>query len=131
MSVELNNRIAVKQMVISFYAKVREDVILNPIFNNHLFNDELWEHHFEKLTDFWESLLLHSNSYNGQAGAIHLWVDMQANYKIEQSHFDRWLRLFRNNITENFKGELADKAIVLSESIAQTFHMKMQSAKRR
>ena len=131
MLIELNNRAAIKKMVTSFYNNIREDAVLNPIFNNHLFNDELWEHHFEKLTDFWESILHHKNSYDGQPGPIHLWVDMQANYKIKQPHFDRWLDLWRANIKNNFYGESADRAIIVAESLAKNFHSKMQMAKAR
>ena len=127
---EIKDRAQVKLMVTSFYSTVKEDELLNPILGNHLFDDEMQEEHFEKLTDFWESALHGKRVYNGRPGAIHLGVDMKAVYKIERFHFERWLELWRKNINDQFCGEHADRAIALAENLAVNFLRNMTMNKR-
>ena len=51
---QLENRNDVAQLVRAFYAKIRQDELLGPIFNESI---QDWEPHLEKLTDFWEGNL--------------------------------------------------------------------------
>jgi len=47
----IQNRSDVNQLVNVFYAKIRKDDLLGPIFNKHII-DEQWPEHLDKLTDF-------------------------------------------------------------------------------
>ena len=51
---DIKDREDVSLLVNTFYAKVRNDKVLGPIFNN-IIND--WDAHLELLTDFWETQL--------------------------------------------------------------------------
>ena len=50
----IHTREDVSLLVRTFYAKVRKDELLGPIFNG-IIKD--WETHLELLTDFWETNL--------------------------------------------------------------------------
>ena len=51
------------RLVTLFYARVREDAELGPIFNDAIAD---WPEHLEKLAAFWSSVLLTSGRYKGQ-----------------------------------------------------------------
>ena len=47
----------IAKLVPAFYARVRADAVLGPIFNGAI---EDWPHHLAKLQAFWSSVLLTS-----------------------------------------------------------------------
>jgi hemoglobin len=46
----------IHRLVHAFYAKVRLDPALGPIFNREI--GDGWDHHLAKLCDFWSSVML-------------------------------------------------------------------------
>ena len=44
----------IRTLVLTFYAKVRKDPTLGPIFDQAIGD---WDDHLEKLTDFWSSVM--------------------------------------------------------------------------
>ena len=104
---ELKDRVSISLLVNTFYAKVRADETLGPIFN-HIIHD--WPSHLQKLTDFWERTLLSHKVYKGNPLAAHNKVDMEMDNSITMAHFGRWLQLWFSTIDENFEGEKATLA---------------------
>jgi hemoglobin len=90
---EIESREEVSLLVRSFYAKIRLHAKLGPIFNG-IVKD--WEQHLERLTDFWEMVLLQTGPGSGKFNPIpvHKEVDNFVNNEIEQRHFGNWLELF-------------------------------------
>jgi hemoglobin len=76
----------IAQLVRTFYAKVRQDPTLGPIFNRHVEN---WDEHLSKLCDFWSSVTLMTRRFSGSPMAAHAQVAA-----IQPVHFVRWLQLF-------------------------------------
>lgn len=111
----------VKQLVDTFYAKVREDELLSPIFNNVI--KEHWPEHLEKLYRFWQTVLLEEHTYFGSPFIPHVKLP------VEKEHFDRWLQLFFSNIDDQFKGEKAEEAKWRAQKMAQMFQMKIEMYK--
>lgn len=107
----------VKLLVNSFYARVREDDLLGPIFNEKI--GDHWPEHLEKLSRFWQTILLQEHTYYGSPFAPH------ANLPIDKNHFDRWLYLFFETVDENFVGEKAKEAKIRAEKMAQMFYSKI------
>jgi len=105
----IKNRRDISQLVNVFYAKIRKDELLGPIFNRHI-SDEKWPEHLSKLTDFWETNLFGLAKFKGNPSAKHLKVDANLNHTIEQTHFGKWLQLWFETINELYEGELAIKA---------------------
>ena len=105
----INSREDISKLVHRFYAKIRKNELLGPIFNNHI-TEELWPEHLEKLTDFWETNLFGIAKFKGNPSKKHRNVDANLGHTIEQKHFGTWLQLWFETIDELFEGDLADKA---------------------
>ena len=105
----LRDRNDIETLVNAFYAKVRHNELLGPIFNAHI-PDEKWPDHLEKLADFWETNLLGVPRFKGNPSRKHIGVDKNLNHSVEQLHFGTWLQLWFQTIDELFEGELATKA---------------------
>ncbi len=118
---EILNIADVKQLVDTFYEKVREDELLNPIFNNVI--QEHWPEHLEKMYRFWQTILLEEHTYFGSPFVPH------AKLPVKKEHFDRWLQLFYDNIDNQFKGEKAEEAKWRAKKMAEMFQMKIEMYK--
>lgn len=105
----IESRKDVHQLVTAFYAKIRQDELLGPIFNKHIATEQ-WPEHLDKLTDFWETNLFGIPKFKGNPTAKHRDVDAGLNHSIEQTHFGKWLQLWFETINELFEGELAERA---------------------
>ena len=56
-------------LVDRFYAKVRADEVLGPVFNGAVHD---WPEHLEKLSAFWSSVMLTTGRYKGNPMAAHM-----------------------------------------------------------
>lgn len=101
---DIKDRKDVSLLVNTFYAKVRNDKVLGPIFNN-IIND--WDAHLELLTDFWETQLFLKRKYFGNPVTAHEEVDEKTNQTITPEHFGFWLNLWFQTLDELFEGETA------------------------
>jgi len=87
------NESDIEQLVDSFYAKVREDDMLGPIFANAI--GDGWDLHLATMRTFWRSVMLGSASYKGNPMAAHLRLP-----RLTPLHFERWLQLWRETAAE-------------------------------
>lgn len=106
---EIENREDIGVLVNKFYAKVRKDDLLGPIFNTQIPNEN-WKEHLIKLTDFWETNLFGIPKFKGSPSQKHVLVDKNFDYTISQVHFGKWLELWFETINELYVGEIADRA---------------------
>ena len=109
----LQTRADVELMVNSFYAKVKVDPLIGPIFNDVAKVN--WDEHMPKLYDFWEDLLLGSDHYRGRPFPPHMKLDLKP------EHFRRWLELFLETVNEHFTGLKADEAKARALRIGRNF----------
>jgi hemoglobin len=58
-----------KALIPCFYARVREDPLIGPVFNGAITD---WDDHLEKLISFWSSVMLTSGRYKGNPVAAHM-----------------------------------------------------------
>jgi hemoglobin len=91
---------AIRYLVDSFYAKVRADSELGPIFKRAIPGD--WGPHLATMHDFWSSIMLTSGRYKGNPIAVHLRVE-----GMEPQLFGRWLALFAETCRELFDDDVA------------------------
>lgn len=84
----------VSQLVDTFYARVRADDLIGPVFLTALGDD--WDAHLSKLKDFWSAIALGTRRYNGRPMPAHL----RLSDRISEAHFRRWLGLFRETVDE-------------------------------
>lgn len=110
---DIENLNDIKKMVDLFYAKVRKDDLIGPIFKEKIQNH--WAEHLTKLYSFWQSVLLGEQTYTGFAFPPH------AQLPITKEHFDRWLALFTETVDSLFAGSRADEAKSRAYKIADVF----------
>jgi hemoglobin len=106
---------AIRNLVHTFYARVRCDPVLGPIFNTRV---EDWPTHLEKLCAFWSSVMLMTGRYKGTPMRAHAELP-----KIVPEHFQRWLSLFHATARETCPGAAAGLFIDRSERIAQSLQL--------
>lgn len=114
---DITNEADVRQLVDAFYAQVREDALLNPIFADVAKVD--WAQHLPKMYAFWNGLILGKPGYSGRPFPVH------AVLPVQKVHFERWLGLFKATVDTHFTGEGAERAKSAAASIAHTFAMRM------
>jgi hemoglobin len=107
----------IKQLVNTFYGKVREDKELAPIFNERI--QDRWPEHLEKMYRFWQTVLLEEQTYFGAPFVPH------ADLPVEALHFEKWLKLFNETVDELFSGEKAEEAKWRGKRMAMVFQAKI------
>ena len=104
----------IRRLVHSFYARVREDALLGPIFESRVSD---WPRHLDRLCAFWSSVALMSGRYHGQPMAAHLPLPVDA------AHFDRWLDLFALTAREVCPPAAADHFMERARRIAESLEL--------
>ena len=102
------------QLVHGFYARVRNDALLGPIFADRITD---WERHLEKMIAFWSSVALMTGRYHGAP------VPKHAGLPVTWAHFERWLALFRETADEVCTSEGAAHVVERAERIARSLHI--------
>jgi hemoglobin len=108
---------SIVQLVDAFYAKVRRDTRLGPVFERAIAADQ-WPVHLAKMYDFWSSVMLTTGRYKGNPLAVHLQVA-----GLEEGLFTDWLALFRTTAEELFPPEIAAEFRLKSERIAESLKL--------
>lgn len=107
----------VKNLVDTFYSKVRQDRLIGPVFDERI--EDRWPAHLNKMYTFWQTVLLGEHTYYGSPFPPH------ANLPVEKQHFDRWIELFYATLDELFSGEVADEARWRANKMATMFQIKI------
>jgi hemoglobin len=109
----------IQKLVSNFYAKVQNDEILGPIFNEIAKVD--WEHHLPLLTQFWSSVMLGTKQYSGNPMQKHIELARKTNLAPE--HFARWLELFSQEanvcLSEKAAQLIINRASLIASAIQQ------------
>jgi hemoglobin len=108
---DILNEEDVTLLVHTFYAKVRADALLGPIFEPIIKNN--WAPHLSRMVDFWSTILLYTRKYKDDPMPKHMQLP------VEQRHFDRWLLLFNETLDNLFTGTVTENARLRAASIAR------------
>lgn len=108
----------VKVLVDTFYAKVRENTLIGPIFNDRI--QDRWPAHLDKMYRFWQTILLSEHTYSGAPFVPH------STLPVDKAHFDTWLALFYETVEDLFVGEIADEAKMRATKMAEMFQYKLE-----
>lgn len=111
------NEDSIRALVHGFYASVREDPVIGPIFMRQIAHDR-WPRHLANMCDFWSSVLLRTGRYHGRPLPPHLRLP-----DLGDAHFARWLKLFRKQAREVFNEDDAARVIAVAERIAHSFRL--------
>ncbi len=117
-----------ERLVHRFYARVREDAELGPIFNDAIAD---WPEHLAKLHAFWSSVMLTSGRYKGQPVPAH----QKHGGRITPELFERWLALWgktaRELMTPEAAAALEFKAARIAESLQLALFFRLDDPPRR
>lgn len=104
---------AIGRLVRRFYARARRDPQIGPVFEAAVGD---WDEHFERLTDFWCSVMLGAGRYKGNPFGAHRPLPMTPDM------FETWLGLWRETTAELFEPGIAgifdEKAGRIAESLS-------------
>jgi hemoglobin len=105
----------IRDLVHAFYAKVRRDPLLGPIFNTKV---EDWDEHLAKLCRFWSSVALLTGAYKGRPMVVHAALP-----EVDAAHFVHWPALFRETADEICPPAAAALFIDRSQRIAESLQL--------
>jgi hemoglobin len=105
----IDGREGISNLLRHFYADVRQDPLIGPIFNAQIKDRK---EHLEIIASFWETLLGGSRSYARPMPMKHLPL------QLTQEHFERWLFLWQANCRAQLLADVARDMIDLANHIA-------------
>ena len=108
----------IQLLVDGFYAKVRRDPELAPIFLRAIPGD--WGPHLNKMYAFWSSVMLRTGRYKGNPVVKHFAVP-----GIQPALFERWLALFKETADELFDGAISAEFQARAERIAESLKLSL------
>lgn len=110
---------ALPPLLDAFYARVREDDLIGPVFNDAIHD---WPHHLARIGDFWSSVMLSSGRYKGNPVARHL----PHAARLTPAAFERWLQIWRQTTDEHVPGPLAHALQAKAERIGESLQLALQ-----
>lgn len=102
-----------ERVVHAFYARVRADAQIGPIFNDAIHD---WPGHLDKLSAFWSSVMFTSGRYKGRPMPAHV----RHAARITPQGFARWLALWRETTDELLPARHAAAMQEKAERIAES-----------
>jgi hemoglobin len=110
----------IAELVDRFYARVRGDEMLGPIFEAAI--GDHWGPHLARMRAFWSSVMLASRTYKGNPMVAHLNLP-----RLTREHFDRWLERWRQTTgelcTESAAAQFISKAEMIAERLLGTISL--------
>lgn len=103
---------SIAQLVHGFYADVRADPLLGPVFEKALHGR--WDAHLQRLVDFWSTVALGTRSFKGDVFGKHMALD-----GVTPAHFAAWVRLWQLHTTRLFAPEAAQQLQLAAHGIAR------------
>src|SRR5215217_5412357 len=113
------DEVMINRLVRGFYARVREDALIGPIFSSRITD---WEPHLQRMCDFWSSVALLTGRYHGQPMQRHLLLPA------DSRHFERWLTLFEQTARELCPPKAAEHFIERARRIGESLELGIAGA---
>jgi hemoglobin len=101
-----------EQLVHAFYADVRADELLGPVFDGAI--GAHWDAHLERMVEFWSTVMLRTRSFRGNVFGKHMVLE-----GIEPEHFLRWITLWHGHTSRLFAAEAAHELQQTAHGIAR------------
>ncbi len=124
MKADITSRTDVETLVDRFYEYVKSNATIGYIFNDVAQTN--WEHHLPKMYNFWSSILLGDQSFQGNPMQRH--VDLSKQTPLAAEEFEAWITLFRATVDELFQGPKAEEAKERAENIARIMLYKVSNS---
>lgn len=112
----------IERVVARFYAAVRADSVLGPVFAAHVPKDG-WPAHEDKIARFWRNVILRQRVYEGNPMQAHL-----AAGNVHAQHFPLWLGLFDKILVSELPEDVAQDFSTLAHRIAHGLRLGVEDA---
>lgn len=99
-------------LVHGFYADVRQDPLLGPVFEHALHGR--WDAHLQRLVDFWSTVALGTRSFRGDVFSKHMALE-----GVTPAHFAAWVGLWKKHTEQLFAPDVARDLQVAAHGIAR------------
>jgi len=123
MKPDISTREDIHYIITEFYKKLVSDKMMLPFFEEIVRKKEL-NHHIDVITDFWQDILLNTNTYKNNVLQKHL--DFHEKVVFEKAHFTKWLQYISISITDSFEGQTSQNMIDRAKSIAMVMQVKLK-----
>lgn len=104
----------IERLVHRFYARIRDDTLLAPVFAAHITD---WEPHLRTMCDFWSSVALMTGRFHGNPMGKH------AHLPVDSRHFDRWLEVFEQTARAVCPPTAAEHFLERARRIAESLEL--------
>jgi hemoglobin len=104
----IGEREGISNLLRHFYADVRQDPLIGPIFNAQVKD---WKTHLEMIANFWETVIGGPRTYARPMPMKHLPLQLR------EEHLERWLFLWQANCRAQLPADTAREMIDLSQHI--------------
>ena len=108
------SRDSLRALVHAFYADVRRDAALAPVFDAAI--GAHWETHLDRMVEFWCTMMLDTRSFSGSVFGTHMQLK-----GVEPVHFERWMSLWYRHTAAGFEAtdrkQLREKAEMIGRSL--------------
>lgn len=122
MKADIKDRRDVVRLVDLFYRQILVDETIGHIFTDVV--EIQLDKHMPVMYDFWCSILLREQSYQGNVMLKHIALNKQV--ELTKEHFDLWVLLWNNTIQSLFEGPIAEEAMRRAEAMKQLMMYKVQ-----
>lgn len=103
---------SITRLVHGFYADVRKDPLLGPVFEKALHGR--WEAHLKRLVDFWSTVMLGTRSFKGDVFGKHMALE-----DVTPAHFAAWVGLWQQHTNRLFAPDVAHHLQIAAHGIAR------------
>lgn len=103
---------SITELVHAFYADVRQDALLGPVFEKAL--QGRWDAHLHRLVEFWSTVLLGTRTFKGNLLDKHMQLQ-----GVTPAHFAAWVRLWNKHTARLFPAEVAHGLQAAAHGVAR------------
>ena len=107
----------IRDVIHDFYGKVRQDVMLGPIFENAIGGN--WDRHIEKVILFWTTATRLDTGYK----ARNFMPAHMRHASIGTEQLSRWLSLFQETLAERCAPDTSDVLFEIAERMAENIRV--------
>lgn len=126
---DIQDRADLQRLVAVFHERLLQEEEFRHLFLEVMQVDML--HHLDVVVDFWDTVLFRAEKYKADILAAHLKVNQQYGYRLNETHFSRWLTTFQAVVDEHFEGPTAKAAKEKAVSVAIIIKMKLDNLEKR
>ncbi len=125
MKTDITTRKDIELLVDSFYTLVKKDDVIGYIFNDVV--KLSWETHMPTMYNFWDTILLGSNTYKSNPMQAHIELDKKET--LQPAHYKRWVKLFTETIDALFEGTKAEEAKTRAKNMIGLIAFKVEQSR--